>query len=59
MHSPQTQTSTSFGPQTETSRITEYKDDPEEEISQSNEEILEKLWNTFQQQFGKLHDAEG
>ena len=44
---------------TEASRITEQKDDFEEESTQSDEEISEKLWNTFQQQFGKLYDAEG
>ena len=40
-------------------RITEHKDDPEEESTQSDEETLEKFWKTLQQQFGKLHDAEG
>ena len=43
--------------ETEASRITEHKDDPEES-AQSDEETSEKLWNTFQQQFGKLFDAE-
>ena len=43
----------------EASRITEYKDDPEEESTQSDEETSAKLWNTFRQQCGKLHDAEG
>ena len=38
------QSPTSFGP---------------EESAQSDEETSEKLWNTFQQQFGKLYDAEG
>ena len=45
--------------ETEASRITEHKDDPEEESTQYEEETSEKLWNTFQQQFGKLCDAEG
>ena len=45
--------------ETEASRITEYKDDPEEESTQSDEETSGKLWNTFRQQFGKLYDAEG
>ena len=45
--------------ETEASRITEHKDDPEEESTQSDEETSEKLWNTFQQQLGKLYDAEG
>ena len=56
MQSLKTKTSTSFGPQR---RITEHKDDPEEESTQSDEETSEKLWNTFQQQFRKLYDAEG
>ena len=38
--------------ETEASRITENKDDPEKESTQSEEETSEKLWNTFQQQFG-------
>ena len=37
--------------ETEASRITEYKDDPEEESIQSDEETSEKLRN-------KLYDAE-
>ena len=45
--------------ETEASWISEHKDDPEEESTQSAEETSEKLWNTFQQQFGKLYDAEG
>ena len=45
--------------ETEASRITEYKDDPEEESTQSDEGTSEKLSNTFRQQFGKLHDAKG
>ena len=45
--------------ESEASRITEHKDDPEEESTQSDEETVEKLRNTFQQQFGKLYDAEG
>ena len=45
--------------ETEASQITEQKDDLKEESTQSDEEISEKLWTTFQQQFGKLYDAEG
>ena len=38
--------------ESEASRITEHRDDPEKESTQSDEETSEKLWNTFQQQFG-------
>ena len=51
-----TKTSTSFwSTETEASRITEHEDDFEEESTQPDEENSDKLWNNFQQQFGKLY----
>ena len=44
--------------ESEASPITEHKDDPEKESTQSDEVTSEKMWNTFQQQSSMTQKAE-